>query len=129
MPQNSPLNSITSTFKNNEPFFILCVQVAVLHIGLGLIAPILPLYAQTFGVSITLVGFLLTAQALPRIFVNLPTGRWADRWGAHRTMTVAAAIVTISALFGGLAPTYFIFFLTRLLQGIGTGMSQTSGFT
>ncbi|MCB0154484.1 MAG: MFS transporter [Anaerolineae bacterium] len=108
---------------------ILCVQVAVLHIGLGLIAPILPLYAQTFGVSLTLVGFLLTAQALPRIFVNLPTGRWADKWGAHRTMTVAAMIVTISAFIGGLAPNYFIFFLTRLLQGVGTGMSQTSGFT
>jgi len=129
MLKNSSLNSITSTFKNNESFFILCVQVAVLHIGLGLIAPILPLYAQTFGVSITLVGFLLTAQALPRIFVNLPTGRWADKWGAHRTMAVAAVIVTISALIGGLSPNYFIFFLTRLLQGVGTGMSQTSGFT
>lgn len=129
MPKNASLNSITSTFKNNESFLILCVQVAVLHIGLGLIAPILPLYAQTFGVSLTLVGFLLTAQALPRIFVNLPTGRWADKWGAHRTMTVAAVIVMISAFIGGLAPNYFIFFLTRLLQGVGTGMSQTSGFT
>lgn len=129
MPKNASLNSITSTFKNNESFLILCVQVAVLHIGLGLIAPILPLYAQTFGVSLTLVGFLLTAQALPRIFVNLPTGRWADKWGAHRTMTVAALIVMISAFIGGLAPNYFIFFLTRLLQGVGTGMSQTSGFT
>lgn len=129
MLKNSSLNSVTGTFKNNESFLILCVQVAVLHIGLGLIAPILPLYAQTFGVSITLVGFLLTAQALPRIFVNLPTGRWADKWGAHRTMAVAAAIVTVSALIGGLAPNYFIFLLTRLLQGVGTGMSQTSGFT
>ena len=129
MPQNSPLNSITSTFRNNEAFFILCIQVAVLHIGQGLIAPILPLYAQIFGVSITLVGFLLTGQALPRVFINLPTGRWADKWGAHRTMPAAAVIVTVSAIIGGLAPNYFIFLLTRLLQGVGTGMSQTSGFT
>ena len=127
--QKSAPSGIISTFRGNEPFLILCVQVAVLHIGLGLITPILPLYAQTFSVSITLVGFLLTSQAIPRVFVNLPAGRLADRWGAHRTLTLAATIVTVSALLGGLAPNYFIFLLTRLLQGVGTGISQTSGFT
>lgn len=71
--------SITSAFKNNEAFLILCVQVSVLNVGQGLITPILPLYAQTFAVSITLVGFLLTSQSLPQIFVNLPTGRLADK--------------------------------------------------
>ncbi len=122
-------SSVISTFKDNEPFLILCVQVATLHIGQGLITPILPLYAQTFAVSITLVGFLLTSQSLPRVFINLPTGRLADKWGAHRTMALAAAIVSVSAIIGGLAPNYFVFLLTRLLQGVGTGMSQTSGFT
>lgn len=129
MPHKSPLDSIVSTFKTNESFFILCIQVAVLHIGQGLITPILPLYAQTFAVSITWVGFLLSSQSLPRVFVNLPTGRLADRWGAHRLLAVAAGIVTISAIGGGLAPNYFVFLLTRLLQGVGTGMSQTAGFT
>ena len=132
MPADSPPpgpHSIVSAFKNSEAFLILCVQVAVLNVGQGLITPILPLYAQTFAVSLTLVGFLLTSQSLPRIFVNLPTGRLADKWGAHRLMAMAAGIVTISAIGGGLAPNYFIFMLTRLLQGVGTGMSQTAGFT
>lgn len=133
MPQPGPgtpgPGSIIRTFKSNEAFLVLCIQVAVIHIGLGLIAPILPLYAQTFAVSITLVGFLLTSQSLPRVFVNLPTGRLADKWGAHRLLALAAAIVTISAIGGGLAPNYFVFLLTRLLQGVGTGMSQTAGFT
>jgi len=128
LPPPGP-GSIVSAFKNSEAFLILCVQVAVLNVGQGLITPILPLYAQTFAVSITLVGFLLTSQSLPRIFVNLPTGRLADRWGAHRLMALAAGIVMISAIGGGLAPNYFIFMLTRLLQGVGTGMSQTAGFT
>jgi len=129
MQEKSPVNSIFGTFRNNEAFLILCIQVAVLHIGQGLITPILPFYAQTFAVSITWVGFLLTSQSLPRIFVNLPTGRYADRWGAHRMLMLAAVIVTISAVGGGLAPTYGILLLTRLLQGIGTGISQTAGFT
>lgn len=128
MSQPGP-GSIISTFKSSEAFLILCVQVAILNIGQGLITPILPLYAQTFAVSITLVGFLLTSQSLPRIFVNLPTGRLADKWGAHRMLALAAGIVTVSAVGGGLAPNYFVFMLTRLLQGVGTGMSQTAGFT
>lgn len=123
------LGSIINAFQKNESFLILCIQVAVLNIGPGLIAPILPLYAQTFAVSITLVGFLLTSQSLPRVFVNLPTGRLADKWGAHRLLAIAAGIVTLSAIGGGLAPTYFILLLTRLLQGVGTGMGQTAGFT
>lgn len=128
MPHAS-LTSIASAFRRSEAFLLLCVQVAVLHVGQSLLTPILPLYAQTFAVGATLIGFLLTSQSLPRIFVNLPTGRLADRWGAHRLLVVAAAVVTLSAIGGGLAPTYALFLVTRLLQGVGTGISQTAGFT
>lgn len=79
MRKQSPLNSIFSTFRSNEAFLILCIQVAVLHIGQGLITPILPFYAQTFAVSITWVGFLLTSQALPRVLPNYrPNGLLAN---------------------------------------------------
>lgn len=121
--------TIINTFRDNEAFLILCVQVFVLHIGQSLIAPILPLYAQSFAVSVTLVGFLLTMQALPRIFANLPAGQLADRYGAHRMLAVAAGTVTFSAIAGALAPNYMIFLLTRLVQGVGTAISQTAGLT
>jgi MFS family permease len=117
------------TFKGNEAFWILCVQVFVLHIGSSLIAPILPLYAQEFAVSTTLVGFLLTSQAIPRVFTSLPAGRMADRFGANRLLAAAAGIVTLSALIAGLAPNYGILLLTRFIQGFGSAISQTSGLT
>lgn len=124
----SPFTNITATFKNNEALLILCVQVALLHTGMGLITPILPLYAKTFSVSATMIGFLLTSQMLPRVFINVPTGRLADRWGAHKILVFAAGIVTLSAIGGGLAPNYTFFLGTRLLQGVGTGVSLTAGF-
>jgi len=40
-----------------------------------------------------------------------------------------ALALSVSAIGGGLAPNYWVLLLTRLLQGVGTGMSQTSGFT
>jgi MFS family permease len=126
---STPARGILATFRDNESFLILCVQVFVLHIGQSLIVPILPLYAQTFGVSVTLVGFLLTLQAVPRIFANLPAGQLADRWGAHRLLAVAAGVVTFSAVAGALAPNYTVFLLSRLVQGVGTAISQTAGLT
>jgi multidrug resistance protein len=120
---------ILELFRGNEAFFLLCLQVCILNIGQGLIAPILPLYAQEFEVSATLVGFLLTSQALPRLFTSLPTGRLADRVGSNRLLTVSAGIVTISALVAGLAPNYQVLLFTRLLQGIGAGISFTAGLT
>src|SRR5512142_2155380 len=123
------LRSVFGVFRNNEAFLILCVQVFVLHIGQSLIVPILPLYAQGFSVSVTLVGFLLTMQALPRVFANLPAGQLADRFGAHRMLAIAAGTVTFSAIAGALSPNYTVFLLTRLVQGVGTAISQTAGLT
>lgn len=121
--------NIPETFKNNRTLLILCVQVALLHIGLGLISPILPLYSKIFSVSTALVGFLLTAQMLPRVFVNVPAGRLADKWGANRLLVVSAGIITLSAIGGALTTNYTLFLVTRLLQGVGTGISHTAGFT
>jgi MFS family permease len=121
--------SILGAFRGSEAFLILCVQVAVIHVGYGLITPILPFYAQTFGVSVALVGFLITAEFLPRIFVNLPAGRYADKWGSHRLLAGGAGIVAVAALLAGLAPNYGILLFARLLQGFGSGISMTAGHT
>jgi len=128
-PISSFLRNFSTTIRSNEAFMILCVQVFVLHIGQSLIVPILPLYAQGFSVSVTLVGFMLTMQALPRVFANIPAGQLADRYGAHRMLAIAAATVTFSAVAGALAPNYLVFLLTRLVQGVGTAISQTAGLT
>lgn len=122
-------SGVWRTFLDNEAFLILCVQVGVLHIGQSLIVPILPLYAQTFAVGAWWIGFLLAIQAVPRVFANMPAGRLADRWGAHRMLALAAAIVTVSAIAGAFAPNYTVLLLTRVVQGVGTAISQTAGLT
>jgi len=122
-------NGIIDVFRNNEALLILCVQVFVLHIGQSLIVPLLPLYAETFVINTTLVGLLLTFQAVPRIFISLPAGRLADRWGANHTLFVAAMIVALSGVVGGLAPNYTVLLISRIIQGFGTAISMISGLT
>ena len=116
-------------FRETEAFPLLCVQVFALHIGQNLITPILPLYAQQFAIGTTLVGFLIAIQGTARIFANLPAGRLADRVGANRLLAAAAWIATAAALVGGLAPTYSVLLLSRLVQGVASAISQTAGLT
>ncbi len=115
--------------REREAFLILCGQVVVLYMGQGLVVPILPLYARTFGVDATMIGLLLALQAFPRVFVNVPAGRLADRLGAHRLLLAAAVIVTLASVGGAVANSYWFLVATRVLQGIGTAVSHTAGLT
>jgi DHA1 family multidrug resistance protein-like MFS transporter len=108
---------------------LLCVQVAVLHAGQSMIIPILPLFAQTFGVSLALVGVLLAAQAAPRMLVSVPAGRFADRIGANRLLAAACALSAVAAVGSMLAPTFAFLVAARVLAAVASAASLTAGLT
>jgi len=109
--------------------FFLCAQVLVLHVGQSLIVPILPLYVRSFEVSPAAVGVLLAAQAVPRMFANVPAGHLADRVGAHRMLVAACAIAAVAALGSAAAPGFLVLLLCRVVQGVGSAVSHTAGLT
>ncbi|MDZ4246143.1 MAG: hypothetical protein U1D67_03380, partial [Dehalococcoidia bacterium] len=67
------------TLKGNRVLLLICIQIVIIQMGHGIIAPILPLYAQTFDVSVMLIGFLVSVYGLARIITDLPAGRLAER--------------------------------------------------
>jgi len=58
--------------QEKEILFILCIEVALMMLGIGLVSPILPQYASTFGINMTMVGLIITAFGIARIFVDIP---------------------------------------------------------
>lgn len=126
---NARVRAVRANLRERETFLILCGQVIVLYMGHGLIVPVLPLYARTFGVDVTMVGLLLSMQAFPRIFANVPSGRLSDRHGPHRVLLAAAIIASVAALASGLAGSYWFLVGARVLHGIGTAASHTAGLT
>lgn len=108
---------------------LLCVQVAALHAGSSMIIPILPLFAQTFGVSLALVGVLLAVQAVPRLFVSVPAGRLADRIGAHRLLAISCLLAVVASIGSMLAPTFAFLVAMRVVQAVAAAGSQTAGLT
>jgi MFS transporter, DHA1 family, multidrug resistance protein len=108
---------------------LLCVQVAALHAGSSMIIPILPLFAQTFGVSLALVGVLLAVQAVPRLFVSVPAGRLADRIGAHRLLAISCLVSVVASIGSMLAPSFVFLVAMRVVQAVAVAGSQTAGLT
>ncbi len=108
---------------------LLCAQAFLMHMGQQLVVPILPLYAQTFGVTTVAIGMMLTIQSIPRVFASIPAGHFSDRLGAHRVLLVAGLCSVASAASGAAATTFAMLVASRVMQGIAAAVSMTSGLT
>ncbi len=87
---------------------------------------VLPQVGQSFGVSLTAMGLVITAQSLGRVLGNTGWGWLADRYG--RKLTFMAGVIWF-ALFSGmtaLAWSYAALVAIQLLFGIGFGGEWTA---
>ncbi|HSL67102.1 MAG TPA: MFS transporter, partial [Actinomycetota bacterium] len=69
------------------------VGTFVIMMGFGIVSPILPLYARSFGVSLDAVGVLIAAFSLTRLVMDPFTGVIIDRLGERAAVVVGAAVV------------------------------------
>ncbi len=98
-------------------------------LGGSLVSPILPLYALSFGVSMALVGALISGFGVASVFLDIPSGMVGDRIGLKRFMLYGIAIVFVSALICAFAIDYWMLLVGRLLGGVGAAMYTTTSFT
>jgi MFS family permease len=94
----------------------------VIMLGYGLIVPVLPLYARSFGVGRTEVGVLMTAFGLMRLLFDLVAGPMVDRFGARFTAATGAIVVGVSSALSAVAPTFLALVIFRALGGAGSSL-------
>ena len=100
--------------------FTTVVAVAfVLMLGAGIVLPILPLYARSFGVGYVETGVLISAYAAARLVVDLAAGAAVDRWGERRCAALGLATVAAASLLTGLAPNFAL--AVAFWAGAGAG--------
>ena len=95
-------------------------------LGQGMIAPVLPLYAESFGVDLAAVGVALAAFALARLVLNIPLGIVADRWGRRPLLIGGPAVVAVGMLGSALAPGIGELVAWRFVAGAGSAMYMTA---
>jgi multidrug resistance protein len=87
-------------------------------LGFGIIIPILPYYAKTFGASGTTLGWLMTAYSLMQFLVAPIWGSLSDRFGRRPILLMSILGSCISLTMLGFAQSLIWLFIARLLAGL-----------
>jgi MFS transporter, ACDE family, multidrug resistance protein len=106
--------------------WVLITANAVIALGYGVVAPVLPQYARDFGVSISAATFVITAFALMRLCFAPPTGMLVQKLGERRIYLTGLLIVALSTTACAFAHTYWQLLAFRSLGGIGSAMFTVS---
>jgi DHA1 family tetracycline resistance protein-like MFS transporter len=100
------------------PIFLI-VSVDVL--GLTIILPLLPFYAEHFGASPTVVGLLVSTYAFCQLIAGPMLGRLSDRTGRRPLLLVSQMGTFIGFLILAFANSLWLVFLSRIIDGLTAG--------
>jgi len=106
---------------------MLVVAGAVNYIDRATLAVANPLIREELGLSLSQMGYLLSAFLWSYAFSQLPTGAMVDKLGPRRLLTVGLSLWSLAQLLSGLVQSFTQFFAARLLLGVGEAPQFPTG--
>ena len=92
------------------------------------LTPLLPEYADEFGLSKVGAGVLQAAYPLGVLVGSIPSGYLAARFGVKPTALVALLIIAGTSVVFGFAGSIAVLDTARFVQGIGSACAWTAAF-
>jgi multidrug resistance protein len=105
----------------NAKLVILFVTALVDMIGLVLVIPLLPFYAERFGASSAEIGILIGGFSAAQLLSAPFWGRLSDHYGRRPVLLVGLAASTLGYLVFAYASSVWLLLASRLVQGLGGG--------
>src|SRR5262249_23454921 len=125
--------------KSRSPLVIIFITIFIDLVGFGIVIPVLPLYAERFGASETLVGILMASYSAMQFIFAPILGRLSDRVGRRPVLLLSLLGTSIGFLIMGLAPALAVgiailglsptlvwLFFARIIDGISGGNISTA---
>ena len=109
------------------PIVVLFLVGIVDRLESSVIAGVLPLIQQEWGVSDTWLGAIPTAAAIAGAIVTLPAGYVADRYNRTNLIAVVVAVWSLVTLGSALAISFAMFFATRVVLGAADSIDNPAG--
>ena len=104
-----------------SPLLPIFLIVSVDVLGLTIILPLLPFYAEKFGASPAVVGLLVSTYALCQLVAGPILGRWSDHMGRRPLLLVSQIGTFIGFLILAYANALWLIFLSRIIDGLTAG--------
>jgi MFS transporter, DHA1 family, multidrug resistance protein len=104
---------------NKKAFAVLVASMFISMLGMGIVSPFLPMYANTMGASKLQVGLIQAGFNITGIFTLLFVGRFSDRFGRKPFLSCGLAILAGSTVGLMFAKNTVQLIIWRLVQGLG----------
>src|SRR6266516_6356468 len=105
----------------SRPLLIIFLTILVNLIGFGIIIPLLPFYAQTFGASPLAIGLLFASFSLSQLFASPVLGELSDRWGRRPVLIFSLLGTVVSFVLLAVGHSLPLLFVARIVDGLSGG--------
>ena len=103
-------------------FVALLLAIFISLLGIGIIIPVLPVFATSLGAGGFDLGLIMAAFSVSRGLLQPFVGNWSDRWGRKGFLITGLGIYGLVGLFTPLAGSVTTLVVIRFLHGIGSAM-------
>jgi len=105
----------------SRPLLVIFLTVFVNLVGFGIIIPLLPFYAETFGASPVVIGLLFAAFSLAQLVAAPVLGVLSDRLGRRPVFIFSLIGTVISFVLLAVAQSLAMLFVARIIDGLSGG--------
>ena len=98
----------------------------IIALGYGLIAPIIPQFAQSFDVGVAAAGAVVSVFAFSRLLFAPVSGRLVDALGSRQVYLTGLVTVATTTALVAVAQEYWQMMALRALGGVGSTMFTVS---
>lgn len=109
-----------------RPLVIIFLTIFVNLVGFGIIVPLLPYYAETFGASPVVIGLLFAVFSLCQLVAAPALGDFSDRYGRRPVLIFSLAGTVVSFVMLAVAHNIAMLFAARIVDGLSGGNISTA---
>ena len=110
----------------DRPLALLAAMAFVVQIGVAVMLPLLPLYAQQFGATPFVLGLLTSAHAVMSAVGQLAGGFLTERFPARRLVAAGIGLYAVANILIATAAAALPLIVFRGLAGLGGGVNQVA---
>jgi DHA1 family multidrug resistance protein-like MFS transporter len=103
-------------------FLVLALSVAVSNLGIGIISPLLPVYAKRMGTDGVLVGLIFSTFSISRLIFMPVAGTLSDRYGRKSFLMTGLFLYAFCSVAYIVAVQAWFLVGIRFLQGMASAM-------